>query len=363
MRRVIVAGPFPPPVNGFSYITQQMARALSERHQIITVNLAPGSHHGGIGYHLGRIGLAVRALGTLFMHRRDGDRVFYIACDGNLGLVYTIALCSAARALGYPLYLHHHSFGYIDRQSVLMKSLLSVTGQSATHIFLCDAMARRFASRYRKAIKGIVLSNSAFVAPSNPKRQRRRAGPLVIGLLSNLNEAKGLYVFLDVLRVARNQGLDIAAALAGPAQSVADAEAIAKAGREFGARLDYRGAVYGEAKEVFFDDIDVFLFPTRYSNEAQPTVIYEALSHGVPVISYDRGCICDQLEDNGVVVPRDEPFADRALEWLKARLNQRSGLSTSKEIRLRFKSAQERSREQLTKVFDGSHGEFEPECW
>ena len=42
---------------------------------------------------------------------------------------------------------------------------------------------------------------------------------------------------------------------------------------EFGDVMEYRGPVYGEDKRSFFMDIDVFLFPTIYENEAQPLVM------------------------------------------------------------------------------------------
>jgi glycosyltransferase involved in cell wall biosynthesis len=61
-------------------------------------------------------------------------------------------------------------------------------------------------------------------------------------------------------------------------------------------RLDYVGPIYGDAKDTFFSDLDVFIFPTGYFNEAQPIVLYEAVAAGALVISVDRGAIREQIQ-------------------------------------------------------------------
>ena len=106
--------------------------------------------------------------------------------------------------------------------------------------------------------------------------------------------------------------------LAGPPDGDAERAAIYSACRELGPRLEYRGPLYGEAKQAFFRAVDVFVFPTRYANEAQPAVVFEALAHGVPVLSYDRGCIANQIGSCGSVQVRDAEFLLFALDWLKA---------------------------------------------
>jgi glycosyltransferase involved in cell wall biosynthesis len=94
--------------------------------------------------------------------------------------------------------------------------------------------------------------------------------------------------------------------LAGPAPSPAEEALVRQALSELGDRLEWRGAVHGDAKLRFFRDIDVFVFPTRYPYEAQPNVVLEALSAGNHVVAPDRGCIREDLERlGGTCVPRE----------------------------------------------------------
>lgn len=328
---LIIAGQFPPPVNGFAYITQEMAKVFAANYETTIIDLAPHVPNNGTSYHLRRLLLTVKGLWPVLRSSFNKRRRFYIACEGGFGLVYTIMLCAVARVLGFPMYIHHHSFAYIETTSTLMSRLLFVMGKRVTHVFLCYGMAQRFTDCYRRPTKLLVLSNSAFVDEIlSAPRFWQEGKPLVIGLLSNLNEEKGLRLFLDVLRGSVSEGMNIKGVLAGPPASDADRELIAAAEQELGDRLDYRGPVYGEAKSAFLGSIDVFVFPTCYANEAQPTVIFEAMAHGVPVLSYDRGCIRGQVGVCGAVLDRNGDFVSFALNWLKAQIASPNTLSQLK---------------------------------
>lgn len=350
--RILIAGPLPPPFNGFSYITRQMATLLSERFTIRCIDLSPHRGGRGIAYHAARAWLAIRAVATLVAGpRRDGS-AFYIGCDGGLGLVYTIALSVAARLRGYPIYIHHHSYAYINAWRAPMAILLAAAGRRATHICLCETMASALSRRYGRELEAAIVANAAFVPPQSPVVPSS-AGTLRIGLLSNLDKSKGLDVFLDLTRQAIAKGLDVSAVLAGPAMSEQARRAIEHAMAELGPRLDYRGPVHDGAKQQFFHDIDVFIFPTRYVNEAQPTVIFEAFSYGVPVMSVDRGCIRTQVGASGDVFMQGDDFTARALERLKCYLEDRREFTRRRlDVQIGYVEQNRLARQAAAAVFD-----------
>jgi glycosyltransferase involved in cell wall biosynthesis len=119
--------------------------------------------------------------------------------------------------------------------------------------------------------------------------------------------------FVGFMEAAAAEGLDVRGRLAGPF----DNPAIERRVRECLGRLPnviYDGPLYGAEKSRFFDDIDVFLFPTRYDNETEGLVNLEALRAGVPVIAYGRGCIPEIVDDGcGLIVPPAADFVAVAL--------------------------------------------------
>lgn len=322
---VFVAGQFPPPVNGFSYITKELAGLLAARCPATVIDLSPHGGGGSVLYHARRFALALSGVAAILKRGTGATGLrIYLACEGGFGLAYTIMLALAARGVGAPVYLHHHSFYYIDRNFPLMDLLLKILGANVTHIFLSTGMARRYAARYRRSLKGLVLSNSAFVEPQPVGgaaavswQEKKAQSSITIGLLSNLSEEKGLGRFIATLRAAKANGLNVKGVLAGPASTEHDRQTIESARRELGDMLEYRGPLYGDDKLAYYGEIDVFAFPTSYPNEAQPTVIYEAMSRGVPVLSFNRGCIAEQVGKAGAVAEQDVDFAVFAIEHLR----------------------------------------------
>jgi glycosyltransferase involved in cell wall biosynthesis len=309
---VIAVAQLPPPVIGFALASQQLIEGWRSRHPMRVLDTTGIRGATGLRKHAGRQAATWRA-GRAIARQPGG--VCYLACEGGLGLAYTLQLVVAARRAGLPTYLHHHSFAYLDRPRPLMHAILAA-GPDIHHILLCETMRDAFARSYGRPVTASVLSNAAFVPPAPPAPPP--AGPLTLGHLSNLNRDKGLHTFLDLLRQALAVGMDVRGILAGPAALAADRQAIAAARRELGDRLDYRDAVYDEDKARFYREIDLFVFPTRYANEAQPVVLFEALAAGAQVLSHDRGGITAQVAGDGLIVARDADFVAPALAWIAA---------------------------------------------
>lgn len=357
-RAVVAIGPIPPPVTGFAVITERMIAHLSADREVHAVSVSPATAAKGARYHLSRIVRVLKAVGVLAARRRRA-RLAYLGCDGGFGLVYTGALVAAARLLGYATVLHHHNYTYIDRPWRLMERVLRIGGPRLAHIFLAESMAADFAARYAGTGPAVVVSNAAFVPPAEMAATAADdpARPLTIGLLSNLSRAKGLTLFLDLMRAADEAGLPLCGILAGPVADPADAAQVAEARSAFGDRLTVLGPVAGAAKAAFYRDIDVFVFPTTYANEAQPTVLFEAMAAGCEAIAYDRGCIASQLAGWGCTVPRNAAFVPPALErLLEIEADRRAGRSRRSEIAAAFVRLHHEARQAASTAMETATG-------
>ncbi|HJR26721.1 MAG TPA: glycosyltransferase family 4 protein, partial [Acidimicrobiales bacterium] len=203
----------------------------------------------------------------------------------------------ASRACGIELVLHHHTFFYIHRRVGLMAAICRVGGRRLHHVFLCERMRDGFLQRYAVAGDSTVVSNAAFVPLGPAPGPRDRPGPLRVGMFGNLMAAKGLPDFLDV--AARLHGDDRAELHVGgkvEPDMVAGLAAALDAGH-----VVHHGALYGEDKVAFLRGLDLLVFPSRYSYEAEPLVVWEAVGHGVPVVAYPIGCLGEQVSTSHLV--------------------------------------------------------------
>lgn len=79
----------------------------------------------------------------------------------------------------------------------------------------------------------------------------------------------------------------------------------------------FQGKKYNEEKEAFFENADIFIFPTL--NEAFGLVLLEAMEHALPCIATDEGGISDIVDDGetGFIVSKrnTEALADK-IEYL-----------------------------------------------
>ena len=267
-------------------------------------------------------------------------------CDGGSGLAFNVLLTLAARALGYTLWTHHHSFAYLNSRSGLMAVFLRFAPKGTKHLILCERMEVLFKKRYRAewlagAPEVIVLSN-AFMADV-VQQTSHRDGDLVLGHLSNLTEEKGTLQFLEIFARLSKKGLAIQAKLAGPAYDPKVKAAIQATTAEFPNTFRWFGPVYGPEKDLFYEGVDVFVFPSRYANEAQPLVLLEALARGAAIVATDRGCMgCDHQDSPGAVFS-EEDFDTQAELWIEDLAANFNRASLTQEATLRFASLKQKA--------------------
>jgi len=295
--RITVIGAMPPPYGGAAKNTAIIADAL-ERKGVDVVRLdtaVKGSvlHQRGLRYHLNRLSLFCRN-----MTRLVGCKLAYMVPDGGLGLLYTLGYVIHLRVWGARFYFHHRNYSHINRPNAIMRTILLLSNRRATHIFLDGEMRRAFDAAYSVTTDKRVVTNAATNDVSFPAS---RTGPqadsdkVVIGYLSNLTNEKGFDVTVDAFEELASISPRFQFMLGGEPAGAIERERLESAIRVLGDRLDHRGAVFGEAKARFFADVDIFVFPTRFKQEAQPNVIYEAMVAGCYIIATARACIPEML--------------------------------------------------------------------
>ncbi|WP_160311489.1 glycosyltransferase [Rhodopirellula islandica] len=188
-----------------------------------------------------------------------------------------------------------------------------IAGRRSRHIVLGRKMVDGICEHYGPGIDTVILSNRLFFVDETGQALKPWPASIRrIGFLSNITQEKGIAAFMELCST-----VPINATIAGPAGNLNTQAAIDWFVGELPDRRSYLGPVYGEAKKDFFDSIDMLVFPTRYKNEAEPLVVYEALDRGIPVLATPMGCIPDQLPTEGVA-----PSVDEFVFWAAAQIAQ-----------------------------------------
>jgi glycosyltransferase involved in cell wall biosynthesis len=297
-------------------VNAEILARLREHIKVFAINTSPGRQNGFIR-HLVKIGRAASAIPRIAAARARGAKTLYASVDDGVGGMLTGMFALSGRLLGYRVFLHHHSFRYIDKTTVIMRCLTALAGPGCCHVVLCPRMADLLGARYNVQ-KTMVAPNAVQKPKAADGRVRDYDDPrLVLGLLSNLMFEKGVLEFIETVETARAAGLAVRGIIAGPAWNTEVERCIQAAIERNGDALSWLGPVFGEAKARFFNEVDFFVFPTRYPAEAYPLVLIEALVQGCAVIATARGCIPALAHLASVrVVDRDANFAAEALAWL-----------------------------------------------
>jgi len=131
--------------------------------------------------------------------------------------------------------------------------------------------------------------------------------------LSNMIKSKGYFSVLELANKTKDR--EIYYHFAGGWQDDDDKEEFFRYLEEndLSKKVVFYGFINGKEKSDLFKKSDIFMFPTRYKNEAFPLTILEALSYGIPIISTDEGSIPYILDNKSGIILNNLDNLENAL--------------------------------------------------
>lgn len=263
------------------------------------------------------------------------------ACGGAFYKDFVVV--QLIKLMGYKVVVHYHNKGVATRQGKrLDDKLYRLFFKNIKVILLADALYQD--------VKKYVKREDVFICPNGipsslddaPIGERHNAVPRLL-FLSNLLEAKGVYVLLDALKVLKERGYSFICDFVGGETAEIDAkrfvEEVEK--RELNKYAVYLGKKYGNEKNEEYAKSDIFVFPTFYPNECFPLVLLEAMQQGLPCISTNEGGIASIIDDGktGFLVEKQNPvqLADKIEVLLKdKKLREGMGIAGKEKFEQKF---------------------------
>lgn len=313
MRRALVVGPLPPPINGMSIAFQMLVDGLRERGwTVTTADIADTSGRRGSAFSVRRAIGVVQPLATVWAKTGTHDVIYLTLTQSRLGFLKDVIALAPARFRGVPVVVHLHGGNFAKfyaAQPRPMQALVRATLARVDRIIvLHEAMREDFAMVDGWRAKTVAVANATPLPRQRPKSASADARRLLY--LSSLTLEKG---YLDVLEAAAQLGkrhpewtveLDFAGDFRLSIDDYPSVDAMRAdfeervRGMPGNVRVTWHGVVDGERKLSLLERADVLVLPTYYVNEGQPVCILEALASALPVIATDYRAIRSTLPES-----------------------------------------------------------------
>ena len=323
-RRILLAGPLPPPYHGVAVYTEMVLRhGLGEGVRLIGLDTM--NHRGIPAIEKLTPANVSFAIGCLFrllrtIRRENPDWVHIPISQGFRGFLRDGLMILLARIAGRPVSLHLHgsAFGEFYKSSCFLTRwfIRFCLRRSAGAVVLGEILRGVFEGllppdKVRVATNGVDGAPSA--AEVEAAMERRLKSPVCrIVCLGGISRGKGIHVLLDAAGIAGRRRNDIEFRIAGGIMYENERTEIEDLARRqgLGERLAFEGVISGRAKFEWLMDADLFVFPA-VQREGLPLAILEAFSCGVPVLATPQGAIPEVLERGvfGELVPAGDAEA------------------------------------------------------
>ena len=296
-------------------LTERVVRELEQVGPIIFCNWSAGTSRHGFGPWARRVTRMLLAVNRLVIHGRKLNSRLYITANSKGAIALTALLVYIGCLLGYRVYLHHHTYTYIDCRSRWMAWIDRRMKRQGVHIVHCRKMANDFRRQYESQCQFVTIHPSIVTFDV----QRPRAAmhqPFRLGHLSNLSVAKGLDLVIRTFEALLSAGVEVQLRLAGPCLTREAEQLVSSVLVKYPDSVRHFGPIYNDDKKQYFADIDAFLFPTE--SESWGIVINEAIAAGVPVITFDRGCTQTVVgNEAGIAIDPRADFVAAATEQVR----------------------------------------------
>ena len=297
--KVIAMVQLPPPMHGAARMNRLAVDALAKEFDLHVIDMRFARTLSDINrFSLRKVWRALW-LGLCLIRALPGAKALYI-CFAPSGFAYyrDAFYVLLAKLFRVPAILHLHGRGLpAMRHSTCAALFQKSVFNRQTVILLGESLRPELDSlNCNPVIISNCLSHTAFVpVPTKPWVAH---DPVRLLWVSNLFHAKGIETLIAACAILRTQQIACDLTIAGAEGDMNKADLIALLDHyQMRTTTTWLGAVSETRRLAAFKNADLFVFPSHYTNEAQPLVVLEAMAANVPVITSDIATLPEFVRD------------------------------------------------------------------
>ena len=305
----------PPPVNGAAMVGEQIknSKRINTTFDVDYINLTTSFSLNKIGKGGFQKFATTFAIGWKVikaLSSKKYDLCYMTLTAKGAGFYKDFLIVLILKLFGKKIVYHFHNKGVAKSSKLYFNDLLYRFTFKNTKSIQLSPLLYFDIKRYVKPEDVFFCPNGItddFISPKTMDKVLNT--PCKFLFLSNMMEEKGVLILLDACGILKERGLDFECHFIGAWSDVSEEtfyNQVTKLGIE--QNIYAHGKQYGSDKVKFFNDADVFVFPTYYHNECFPLVLLEAMQYGLAVISTNEGGIGDIGEEGktGLLVSRKD---------------------------------------------------------
>lgn len=322
--RLVMLGPFPPPIHGMSLANEMLYKGLTKNHEVYRVNTKSGLILEDISkqgkFNLKKIYYAIwpiiKGVTTILFGKRL-DVIYITPGQSGLGYIKYIPFMWAANVRSIPYFIHIHGGSFrdeYDKTSGIKRKLINYSlKRLAGAIILGDSLKYMF--------QGLIPDEKIYICENGVEddifateeeiekkvAQYDADDTIRILYLSNLLKTKGILDLFEAIKLLNNRNIKVHLDVAGSIEPEIEDE-VNRYLSELGESAKYHGVVTGQKKKGLLLRNYIFCLPTYYPNEGQPISILEAMACGCTIVTTDQGGIRDIVNSTyGSFVDKKDP--------------------------------------------------------
>jgi glycosyltransferase involved in cell wall biosynthesis len=318
---------YPPPIHGSSVIGGYIkeSKIINSAFECRYINLGTSASIKDIGkgsfQKLFRYLSIIKQVSKELITFRPNICYMTITAKG-VGFFKDLVIISLVKLFGKKLIYHFHNKGIQENQNNYFVNRLRLYQFNNSRAILLSELLYYDLAKYLSKDKVFYCKNG-IPAISDLKLDllnlaRKEKVVTEILFLSNMAKEKGVFVLLEACRKLFLKGISFKVYFIGAWSDISEnqfSDFITM--NNLQNNIIYVGAKYGNDKNNYFKQVDIFVHPTL--NDCFPLVILEAMQYGLPVIATIEGAINEVVENNlnGLLVPKNntEALADK-IEYL-----------------------------------------------